>query len=293
LFSSSRVLFKSLASYVLQLTSLLLHWIGGLFTRIAQNLDLSRAGYLEFIPRTDDIFIATYGRSGTTWMQMILYQLTTDGSLDFPHISQVSPWFERVLSKKLMSADQLNQLPSPRLLKTHLHYKWTPKCRCKYIYVFRDGRDVAVSYYHFYVSHLGFKGTFSDFFEQNFMRGRVQCGLWFDHVEGWRANKDNLDILYLQYEDLIADLEGNLLQIIDFCGLDIKEERLPEIIERCSFDFMKKYENKFDHHTGLIWEKGHMQNSFLRKGKTGEGKLTLTAEQEKLFNQKAAVIDHN
>jgi len=175
-------------------------------------------------------------------------------------------------------------------LKTHLPYKWTSKARCKYIYVLRDGKDGAVSYYYFYVSHLGFKGTFDEFFAQNFMRGKVQCGLWFDHVGGWRTNKDNLNILYIQFEDLVADLEGCLRKIIDFCGFEINEERLPKILEKCSFAFMKKHENKFDHHTGRIWEEGYKPNSFLRKGKTGEGKLTLTAEQEKLFDQKIAGI---
>ena len=42
----------------------------------------------------DDIFVVTYPRSGTTWTQMILYQLTTDGRMDFAHITQVCPWFE-------------------------------------------------------------------------------------------------------------------------------------------------------------------------------------------------------
>jgi hypothetical protein len=49
------------------------------------------AGLRDFVPRPDDIFIVTYPRSGTTWMQMILYQLTTDGDMTFAHIEQVCP----------------------------------------------------------------------------------------------------------------------------------------------------------------------------------------------------------
>lgn len=279
-------IFKRLASGLLKRTAALLRRGSDLFAWMARVIDFIRSGYLEFVPRPDDIFIASYGRSGTTWMQMILYQLATDGSMDFPHINQVSPWFERVLARNILNVDRLNQLPSPRILKTHLPYKRVPKGPCKYIYVFRNGRDVAVSYYHFYVSHLSFEGTFSEFFEDYFMRGKVQSGLWFEHVAGWQAQKDNSNILFLQYEELTEDLETCLRKIIRFCGFEIKEERLPGIMKKCSFAFMKKHEEKFDHHFGIMWEKGHKQDSFLRQGKTGEGKQTLSAEQEKLFDQK-------
>src|SRR5215469_18574146 len=57
--------------------------------------DYMKLRYVEFVPRPDDIFIATYPRSGTTWMQMLLYQLTSDGKMDMAHIAQHCPWFER------------------------------------------------------------------------------------------------------------------------------------------------------------------------------------------------------
>ena len=116
----------------------------------------------DFQPRPDDIFVVTYPRSGTTWTQMILYQLTTDGRMDFAHITQVCPWFERALK----AGRDLDALPGPRVFKSHLPYRRIPKGPCRYIYVARDGKDVAVSYYHFYRSHMGYKGTFEEFFER-------------------------------------------------------------------------------------------------------------------------------
>jgi prepilin-type processing-associated H-X9-DG protein len=100
--------------------------------------------------------------SGTTWTQMILYQLTTEGRMDFPHLTAVCPWFERTLK----DGTAYDALPAPRVFKSHLSYRKVPKGPCKYIYVARDGKDVAVSYYHFQKTHMGYKGTFDEFFER-------------------------------------------------------------------------------------------------------------------------------
>ena len=82
-------------------------------------LDFFR-GRLDFSPRPDDIFVASYPRSGTTWVQFILYQLTTPGDMKFDHISQISPWFERSLALGTMRASDFEAFASPRLFKTHL-----------------------------------------------------------------------------------------------------------------------------------------------------------------------------
>ncbi len=248
------------------------------------GIDWIRLRYLDFVPRPDDIFIVTYPRSGTTWMQMILYQLTTDGDMDFTHISEVVPWFERFsLNRKDIEA-----LPSPRIFKTHLPYKGMlmsiPKGPCKYIYLARNGKDVTVSYFHFYTSHLGFRGTFSEFFDR-FMRGKVKYGSWFKHVAGWRAHRDDPNILFLEYEDLIRDLAGSIQIIADFCGFEVPPEKLPVILERSSFAFMKKHENKFDHAMELFLDHGIQLGLFLRKGQINYAKEYLNSQQEALFER--------
>ncbi|MBF0450066.1 MAG: sulfotransferase domain-containing protein [Candidatus Magnetomorum sp.] len=279
-------LLKNFLSFGLKMISFLLRKLIDLLTNLASAIDFNRSAYLDFHSRPDDIFIVTYPRSGTTWMQMILYQLTTDGNMDFPHISQVSPWFDRLILYNIMDGSDLEKLPSPRIFKSHLSYKNIPKGSCKYIYVARDGEDVAVSYFYFYTSHLNFKGTFSEFFDKYFMRGKVQFGSWFTHVADWQQHENDSNVLFLRYEDLINDLKGTLQKIINFCEFKVAEERFPEILEKCSYPFMKKYENKFDHISGMIWEKGYKQNSFIRKGQTGSGKEYLTSQQKNSFNKK-------
>jgi hypothetical protein len=233
----------------------------------------------------DDIFIVTYPRSGTTWLQMILYQLTTDGSMDFPHINAVCPWFER----SLRLGWDLDALPSPRVFKSHLPFDEVPQGPGRYLYVARDGKDVAVSYFHFYQSHLGFQGNFAEFFKL-FLRGEVRHGSWFEHVKGWYQHRGDPNVLFLRYEDLLRDPEGGLRRISAFCGLEIDPGRFPALLERCSFAFMKRHESQFDHLTGVLWEQGCRPNAFLRRGRAGGWKEELRPDQGARFD--TAVREH-
>jgi hypothetical protein len=250
-------------------------------SRLIARTRFLREGHLSFTMRPEDVFIVTYPRSGTTLVQMMLYQLTSDGSMAFTHISEHCPWFERHLKMEI----DFEALPSPRLFKSHLSYRWIPKGEGKYIYVVRDGRDVAVSYYHLYRSHNGFKGSFSDFFER-FMRGKVTYGSWFDHVAGWWKHRNDLQILFLSYEELLAEPQRCVREIAEFCELEVDEARLPTILERCSFEFMKRHEEKFDQQTQRLWELGLEEWNFIRQGRMGEGEEYLSAEEEDRFRER-------
>ena len=243
-----------------------------------------RLRYLDYVPRPDDIFIATYPRSGTTWLQMALYQLTTDGNMEFDHICRFVPWYEL----SVMTGRDLEALPSPRVFKTHLPYRSylrnIPKGPARYIYCARNGRDVLVSYYYFYISHFGFRGTFEEFFEM-FMRGRVRFGSWFKHVADWWERRNDPNVLFLRYEDLTGELEGSLHKIADFCGLKIEPAQLPRILERCSLPFMKKHENKFDHIIEQIIESQVNLGHFIRTGGVGGWRDHLNDQQITRFDQ--------
>src|SRR5205809_7059185 len=90
----------------------------------------------------DDIFVATYPKCGTTWMQYIVYLLLHDaqplpagGRLDsvFPHLEEVG-------------ADAVRPLPEPRLIKTHLPFERTPPhAGARYVCVARHPLDSAVA----------------------------------------------------------------------------------------------------------------------------------------------------
>ncbi|MBF0426601.1 MAG: sulfotransferase domain-containing protein [Magnetococcales bacterium] len=251
----------------------------GLIDVVAGQIDLKRVAAFEFDARDDDIFIVTYPRSGTTLMQMLLYQVVTDGSMAFRHINAVAPWYERrILSNPAAAVRFFVDLPGPRIFKSHLPYADMPKKRGRFVYVMRNGQDVLISYYHFYRSHLSFVGTFDEFFEA-FMKGDVQFQSWFDHVQGWWRHRDDPCVLFLHYEEIIADLAATVRRVAAFCGIEVDAERLPEIVERCSFSFMKRHQEKFDHTTGLALDRGYQLNAFIRQGGKGSGESLLSQTQ--------------
>ncbi len=247
----------------------------------------SRIALLSFVPRASDIFIVTYPKSGTNWMQMILYQLTTDGNMErLPHLLEATPWLEAPFGR---SRDMEDVAP-PRIIKSHLSYKNIPKGPGKYIYVMRDGKDVVVS--HYYQNQripVGFNTTFTKFFER-WMRGWVDSGLWFAHVTGWWAHRNDPNVLFLRYEDLQRNGEGTIRRIATFCNITLDDARLARVLQRSSFAFMKQYEDKIDPMPFMSKDLGitplsFERASFLRKGTVGDWKAHLSPQQRARFDQ--------
>jgi len=233
-----------------------------------------------FTPRADDVYIVTYPRSGTTWLQMIIYQLTTSGDMDFTHISQFIPFLERAFLRDR----KLERLSSPRAFKTHWQLSRVMRWPGKYIYVTRNGRDVLVSYYYFYKEYHNFNQSFAEFMDR-FLEGTVQYGTWFHHIADSRLHLNDNSVLFLSYEDLVASLEERLQDIITFLGLNISTADRTRVLDRCTFRYMREHESKFDHATEVLWEKTQelSRGTFLRQGKPGNWKEHLTPEQELAF----------
>lgn len=240
-------------------------------------------GLLEFRPRPDDIWVATYPRSGTTWVQFLLYQLTTDGDLGFHHLTDVSPWFERSLARGTCRAADFDAVPSPRVFKSHLTPGWLP-AGGRVVYVERSPEDVLVSYYHFYRSHLRFQGTFDEFYGR-FVAGDLQYGRWSDHVAEWTHSAATRSVLRLTFEGLRDDPERTVRRLCRFLDLEPGAAVVGRALERTRFDFMKMHEEKFDHVTALLRERGLQQNAFLRKGRGGEGRTLLGNGQRGALEQ--------
>ena len=140
------------------------------------------------------------------------------------------------------------------------------------------------SYFHFYRTHLRYEGSFERFFDL-FINGRVGYGSWFKHVSDWLTHAEEPNCLVLHYEDLIRNFEASVHRIAGFCGRMISEERYASITECCSFDFMKRHQDKFDFGNEILCELGIMQGRFIRHGEVAAWKSVFTSEQSEQFDR--------
>ncbi|XP_018011736.1 sulfotransferase 4A1 isoform X2 [Hyalella azteca] len=177
------------------------------------------SGVLQELPnfqaRETDVIVASFPKTGTTWVQEIVYMLTHDcrSSTDddatletrFPYLEYPYPGLKTVAAT-----------PGPRCIKTHLPYHLLPPsvttAGAKVVYVTRNPRDTVVSYYHFarLLTSAGFIGTLDDFID-DFLDEKVPYSPFLSHVREYRAaaaaaSHDSL--LCVSYEQLTADPKG-------------------------------------------------------------------------------------
>lgn len=197
----------------------------GLFERGAFLLGLNEV-------RPTDVFVVSYPKSGNTWVRFLLANmLYGDEEITFRNINQIVPGVHNF-------TEQINNMPGERYIKAHEPiFDFYPRM----IYVYRDYRDVLVSYYYFEVSQGNFSGGIGEFVR------KVQLEKMFDgwvrHVNGALAMKQEYPelVLMLSYEDLLNQPLKGAQEIERFCG--IRSARpLEEVVEICGFSSLQENE---------------------------------------------------
>jgi len=221
--------------------------------------------------------IAEYPKSGGTWLKLMLAE-----ALNIPAWTKGAPaWGACVMQAHWVE----------------------PKGKCRPIALFRDGRDVMVSYYFHsffrnefrneaFVNLMRSKFDFEDFDDIRtnlpaFIRSCCDAPIspafsWADFVRAW---KDRAGTISCRYEDLRLDGAGTLSRLAeDLTGSPFDNARAQEIYEQYSMTNMRAKKHTLD--PGAKNQKPS-EVSFIRKGSVGGWSESFSEEALEIFEDRA------
>lgn len=242
--------------------------------------------------RDDDIIIASYAKSGTTWLQQIVGQLIFEGAEDV-NVAELSPWLDLRFPSKDMKLSSIEAQTHRRFIKTHLPVDalvFSP--RAKYLYIARDGRDVVWSLYNHHANGnellydalnntpnrvgppLGKPpDSIVQYFRDWLMHDGYPFWSYWENILTWWQIRHFPNVMLLHYADLKQDMPGQIRQIAEFLDISIDESQWPIILEHCSFSYMKQHAAKSVPLGGVFWEGGAA--TFIHQGTNGRWKERL------------------
>lgn len=283
-------------------------------TRVYRCHHLDSTRWDHIVPRPDDIIITTSFKAGTTWTQRIVSLLVFQRR-DLPStLHWVSPWPDaRFIGGSAELLAIVESLAHRRFLKSHLALDGLPYWpSARYIYVGRDTRDVFMSTWNhiraytplmremlnsgehapaqpFLVPPEGIR----DFWRLWMTRGThpwegdgfPYCS-HHHHARTYWDYRHLPNLLFVHYNDLKADLEGEMRRIARFLEVEVPEEKWPMLVDAATFASMKRDVEVLGPEMDMIFEGG--ANRFLYKGTNDRWRDVLTAEDLALYETAAA-----
>ena len=239
-------------------------------TRIYRNWVADSRRWDAYRPRAGDVVIATYPKSGTTWMQQIVSLLIFQSTAPRP-IAEIAPWFEmRALARpaEAIMAD-LDAQTQRRFIKCHVPFDGMPIYdEVKYIHVARDGRDACLSYHnHCLAFGEPILAAFDDIgladetIRQTYPRAPSDAsafflrwlnegiggeldgspfGSWFSFEKTFWAARAVPNVLMVHYRDLKSDLVTEMRRIATFLDISVPRDLWPDLVNAATFAEMRR-----------------------------------------------------
>lgn len=266
----------------------------------------------NYKPRAGDVIIATAPKVGTTWMQQIACLLIFQ-SPDPQPLGVLSPWIDCRFRQPIEEVLPIIEAQTHRrFLKSHLPLDALPIYdEVRYIHVARDGRDACMSLLNHYnnftaeaLEGLDKVGLSDETIKQPFPRlprterefflhwiadsekGSPQrmSDFFFNFERSFWTERRGPNLLLVHYNDLKADLSGEMNRIAEFLGITTPDVLWPKLVEAATFDAMKR-----DGATLMAHAERHFQGgaqSFFYKGTNNRWRDVLTDADLALYERK-------
>ncbi|XP_045176915.2 sulfotransferase 1B1-like [Mercenaria mercenaria] len=235
--------------------------------------------------RDDDIYLATFPKSGTHWVWEILVMLRR-GNAEYETKTKEAAFLD------FQPPEIVEAIPSPRVLNCHYPCKLTPngvfRKKVKIVQVMRNPKDVFVSFYH---HHKYFdKENQIKSFQDYLPRMTGDYGLyhfypWFQYVKEWeRFSKNHPDqIINIYYEDLKENPVREIKKLDKFLDMERSEDLITKIANACNFENLKKADLEIKVQEEIS-EADDRPSPMYRKGQVGDWKNYFTVAQNEKVN---------
>lgn len=189
--------------------------------------------------------------------------------------------------------EKVKSMQRPRFIKSHLppHFLpaqlWTVKP--KIIFVLREPKDTAVSYYHHNVNIGGWKGTQEEFYRL-FLEGKVAWGDYWLHTKSVWSRVTEPNVKLFRFEAFKSNLRGSVEAMAAFLEKLLTEDQLEQLLNHLDFKNMKKNPLvNMDEAVNFSKKQYGLETSgfsFIRKGQVGSHKDEMSNDLIQAFNQR-------
>lgn len=256
-------------------------------TVIADELKAQRWANLPF--RQGDIVICAPPRSGTTWTQMICALLIFQTPALPAPLPALSPWMETEVPRdtrdKLFA--QLAAQEHRRFMKSHLPLdQMAIDSRVTYISVARHPLDVMLSRYQ--ISHANEEGKHS---RPALREWLLRCiddegfAILMRTLSAAWARRDQPNVVLLRYEDMAADLEGQMRSLATRLDITVSEDTWPGLVKAATFEQMRAAAYRIQPAPNL-----KDPAKFFWQGKPRSGRALLTDDDLARYDERAAKL---
>jgi hypothetical protein len=265
--------------------------------------------------RDGDIIISTPAKSGTTWMQMICALLIFQ-TPDLPRpLDELSVWVDMLTRSREDLASAIAAQRHRRFFKTHTPLDGLPfDERITYVCVGRDPRDAAISWDN-HIANSDFEvvvglrvaAVGTEGMDRLAPPGeapespRDRFWAWVDtaddeavvglpatvrHLTGFWQVRDRPNVVLVHYDDLKADLQGQMRRLAGRLRIDVPEQKWPELVRAATFDYMSSHAAQLT--PGIkMWRD---PDRFFHRGTSGQWRRLLDADDLRRYADRVCAL---